>query len=88
MRQARHLLERDTQLSAADTLLNDASNSEGRLALVEGPPGIGKTVFLSAVIERASARGAQVLTARAGELERALRGAEGGPRVSGQAIRG
>ena len=43
---------------------------EGRAVLIEGPPGIGKTRLLAEFRRRATADGALVLNARAGELER------------------
>src|SRR5215207_5192654 len=67
---AQPLLERDAELVELDGLLADARGARGRLALIEGPAGIGKTRLLQEVRERASASGLAVLTARGGELER------------------
>src|SRR4051812_42755810 len=64
------LLERDDELSELDRLVEDACAHRGRLVLIEGAPGIGKTRLLESV--RARARGSQmtVLGARASELDR------------------
>jgi len=64
------LLERAHELEAIDAALRGAHAGEGRMLLVEGPPGIGKTALLEAARERARRSGALVLAARGGELER------------------
>jgi DNA-binding CsgD family transcriptional regulator len=69
-RGARSLLERDRELAELEALLAEARESRGRLALIEGPAGIGKTRLLGALRELALARGMSVLVARGGELER------------------
>jgi DNA-binding SARP family transcriptional activator len=63
------LVERDREVALLDTLLSEARVGEGRAVLVEGPPGIGKSRLLAEFRRRASAAGALVLNARAGELE-------------------
>ena len=65
------LLERDAELAAVATLINLASHG-GRLLVIEGAPGIGKTSLI--VETRAQARdvGMQVLSARGAELEQAF----------------
>jgi tetratricopeptide (TPR) repeat protein len=68
--EAQPLLERDDELVELDRLLADARGARGRVALIEGPAGIGKTRLLQEARERASANGMTVLTARGGELER------------------
>ena len=37
------LLERDRELASLEALIDDAAGGAARLALVEGPAGIGKT---------------------------------------------
>ncbi len=64
------LEERDEALASVEALLSDARAGRGRVLVVEGPPGIGKTRLLGAVHERANAAGMRTLSARAGELER------------------
>ena len=64
------LVERDREVALLDTLLEEATEGEGRAVLIEGPPGIGKSRLLSEFRRRAGAEDALVLNARAGELER------------------
>ncbi|MEA2220027.1 MAG: hypothetical protein QOJ35_2653 [Solirubrobacteraceae bacterium] len=63
------LLERDVELRAVEDLLEMARAGAGRLLLVEGHAGIGKTALLEAAVARARASGATVLRARGSELE-------------------
>ena len=63
------LLERDRELAALERLIEGARADGGRVVLIEGPAGIGKTRLLAVARERA-ARGMTVLTARCSELER------------------
>jgi tetratricopeptide (TPR) repeat protein len=63
------LLDRDRELAALDALTDDARAGRGRLVLIEGPAGIGKSGLLADLRERAAA-GSRVLAARASELER------------------
>jgi DNA-binding CsgD family transcriptional regulator len=69
-RGAASLLERGPELAELDSLLAEARESRGRLALIEGPAGIGKTRLLGESRESARALGMNVLVARGGELER------------------
>src|SRR5689334_9068596 len=64
------LLDRENDLAAIDNSLAEAQEGAGRIVLIEGPPGIGKTALLDELRRRASERDIAVLTARAGELER------------------
>jgi DNA-binding NarL/FixJ family response regulator len=65
------LFERDRELAALDRLIEEAAGGHGRLALVEGPAGIGKTRLLAEARARAAKDGRMtVLHARCSELER------------------
>ncbi len=66
----RDLLERAAERARIDGALADATRGAGRLVLVEGPAGIGKSVLLADTVRRAASGGLRVLRARAGELER------------------
>lgn len=63
-------LERDEELSELGALLDDAASGRGRLLLIEGQAGIGKTHLLKELQNLAKADDVRVLTARGGELER------------------
>jgi DNA-binding CsgD family transcriptional regulator len=66
------LLDRDAELAALAAELNAARAGEGRVVVVEGPAGIGKTSLLAAAADAARAREMTVLRARAGPLEQAF----------------
>ncbi|HEY1276916.1 MAG TPA: AAA family ATPase [Thermoleophilaceae bacterium] len=63
------LVERESELATLDELLAGAAGGDGRLLLIEGPAGIGKSQLLAEARERA-AGSMGVLVARASELER------------------
>ena len=63
------LLERGEELGTLGSLLDSAAGGTGRLAVVEGPAGIGKTEVLAAVRRNAADRGMQVFAARGSDLE-------------------
>jgi DNA-binding CsgD family transcriptional regulator len=63
------LLERDAELAAVEALIGEDG---GRLLVIEGPPGIGKTSLLVETKARGQEAGIQVLAARGSELERAF----------------
>ena len=63
----RPLLEREAELAALTAVLAAARGGDGRVVVVEGAPGIGKTRLLAEA--RTLATEFEVLTARAGELE-------------------
>jgi DNA-binding CsgD family transcriptional regulator len=67
---AEALLEREAELVEIDRLTEQAVAADGRLVLIEGPPGIGKSRLFAAAREHARVAGMQVLGARGGELER------------------
>jgi DNA-binding CsgD family transcriptional regulator len=64
------LLEREDELSRLDESLGEAHESHGRVVLVEGPAGIGKSSLLRAAFDLAEDKGFIGLRARANELER------------------
>ena len=63
------LLERDRETAALSDLVAEARGGRGRLVLIEGPAGIGKSGLL-ADLRRQAGGDLRVLAARAGELER------------------
>src|SRR5213083_1515188 len=63
------LLEREGELAQLGALVDAAREGAGRLVLVEGGAGIGKT-RLAAARGRGAEAGMEVLHARGGELER------------------
>ena len=64
------LLEREAELGTIASALAEARDGSGRVLLVEGPPGIGKTRLLAEARASAETAGMRVLAARGGELER------------------
>jgi DNA-binding CsgD family transcriptional regulator len=64
------LLERDRELDSLRAALEHAAAGAGRLALVEGPAGIGKSRLLAELRRAAEEDDVRVLTARGSELER------------------
>jgi class 3 adenylate cyclase len=64
------LLERDEERSELAALLDDAQHGRGRLLLIEGQAGIGKTQLLGELENLADADGTRALSARGSELER------------------
>jgi DNA-binding NarL/FixJ family response regulator len=64
------LLERDGELASLDALIEEAAAGQARLALIEGPAGIGKTRLVAEARRQAAGKGFRVLAAQGGELER------------------
>ncbi|MGH7822736.1 MAG: AAA family ATPase [Candidatus Binatia bacterium] len=58
---------RERELAALDAVLTEAIGGEGRLVVVTGEPGIGKTSLCDEVSRRARERGATVLWGRCWE---------------------
>ena len=63
------ILERERELAQCMAALEGAVRGRGRIVVIEGPPGIGKTALLRAVREEAHKRGARILAARGLEVE-------------------
>jgi predicted ATPase len=63
------LVERDRELAALERCLEDAARGIGRVAVIEGPAGSGKTRLLEELSSRAAGAGLQVLNATGSELE-------------------
>jgi hypothetical protein len=63
------LLERDAELAALERAMANAAGGAGRLVVIAGPAGIGKSGLL-ADLRAESGTELAVLPARAGELER------------------
>ncbi|MEA2442559.1 MAG: hypothetical protein QOH76_3983 [Thermoleophilaceae bacterium] len=64
------IVERDNEVTLLGMLLGDAIAGEGRVALIEGPAGIGKTRLLAEARAQAPTYGMTTLSARGSELER------------------
>jgi DNA-binding SARP family transcriptional activator/DNA-binding CsgD family transcriptional regulator len=65
-----HIVERDDELTRLTRLFDEAAAGHGRVALIEGPAGIGKSRLLVELRARAGEADALVLAARGSELER------------------
>ena len=63
------LCERENELALARVALSDAGAGRGRILLVEGPPGIGKTSLLDAIAGMAFEDGFAIHRARGDDLE-------------------
>ncbi len=66
------LVGRDRELSRVSGWVADLVAGQGRAALIEGEPGIGKSALLSATRERAGAAGCEVFAGAGDELGQAL----------------
>ncbi|GAA1770331.1 BTAD domain-containing putative transcriptional regulator [Luedemannella helvata] len=64
------LVERGAEMADLRACLHDVLAGQGRLALVQGPAGIGKTRLLAEARRIAAGDGIRVLTARGSQLER------------------
>ena len=66
------LLERDGELGVLAALVAQAAGGDGRVGLIEGPPGIGKTRLVAAARRLAAEAGMRCLSARGSPMERAF----------------
>jgi len=57
-------LEREGELAEIQALVDGASDGQGRMALIAGTAGIGKSRLLDAVVEAAGRAGARAIRAR------------------------
>jgi DNA-binding CsgD family transcriptional regulator len=64
------LLEREAELDALQAAVEDGAGGTGRLVVIEGDAGIGKSRLLEAAAEAAERSGMEALSARGTELER------------------
>src|SRR3954471_22368900 len=64
------IVERDNEIGLIGMLLGGAIAGEGRVALIEGPAGIGKSRLLAEARAQGAPLGMAVLSARGSELER------------------
>jgi predicted ATPase len=64
------LLEREGELAAIGSLLDDIAAGRGDVLVFHGPAGIGKSSLLEVAVRRASSRDFVVLSGRGGEMER------------------
>jgi DNA-binding SARP family transcriptional activator/DNA-binding CsgD family transcriptional regulator len=69
-RHSPHIVERDDELARLSALLAEAAAGEGRIALIEGPAGIGKTRLLAEARGLAEEAGTLTLSGRGTEIER------------------
>ena len=69
-RPARELVDREAELGQLRTCLGLALEGVPRVAVIEGPAGIGKTSLLHQVRDDARAAGVTVLSARGSQLEK------------------
>lgn len=63
------LLDRERELRELDDALSDARREQGRIVVIEGPAGIGKTTLLAALLDDAAESGFAAFRARASDLE-------------------
>lgn len=72
MAEAGELVGRRPELDRIDTALSDVTTGAFRAVAIRGEPGVGKTLLLSELAERASARHLAVTRGRATEFERGV----------------
>ncbi|HTU88226.1 MAG TPA: AAA family ATPase [Solirubrobacteraceae bacterium] len=69
---AENLLEREVETADLQRAVDHSGHGVGRLVVIEGPAGIGKTSLVRAVHERARHAGMKVRVARGSELEQSF----------------
>jgi len=69
---AEALLERDIETADLQRAVDHSAHGVGRLVMIEGPAGIGKTSLVDAARDRARRAGMNVRVARGAELERSF----------------
>jgi len=69
---AAQVMGRDGELEILTSLARDAASGRGRLVLIEGEPGIGKTSLLRALLEDAADLLPRVVTGAAEEFDQRL----------------
>jgi DNA-binding CsgD family transcriptional regulator len=65
------LVERDAERAVVDRVLGDCERGHGRVVLLYGPAGVGRSSLLHASVLEAESRGIAVVQATGSELERA-----------------
>ncbi|WP_326765483.1 AAA family ATPase [Streptomyces sp. NBC_01591] len=63
------LLEREREVEQIELALADASAGRGRVVVIEGDPGVGRSLLLNAVRKKAQGAGMRVLSARGSAAE-------------------
>lgn len=66
------LLEREHELDAIAAWLSEARDGRGRMAMIRGGAGLGKTALLERAVRLASGSRVRALSARGSELEREM----------------
>lgn len=66
------VLERERELDAVRQACSALGSGHGRLILIDGPAGVGKTLLMSVAAQAAAAAGLEVARTRGGELEQDL----------------
>jgi DNA-binding CsgD family transcriptional regulator len=66
------LLEREAELGVLETLVAQAAGGDGRVGLIEGAPGIGKSSLVAAAAGLAAGAGMRCFSARGSPMERAF----------------
>ena len=64
------IIERDDEIATLAELLDESLAGQGRVAVIEGPAGIGKSRLLTEIRQRSEDTGTLTLAARGSELER------------------